>query len=216
MSGGSRPTRLPGAPDPAAGASAEARSRSLASPPTVAGAEAPLGRLLGPVGTKPSPDARAWSRGAAGERATAQVLDPLRYIGWEVLHDRRLPGAANLDHLLIGPGGVWVVDSKSYRGRIVVLRDGRLWYAGRRLGPVLDVVQWAAGVVSDTLGVPVSPALCVHGAGLPVDPLRWDSVVLASAAVLRRLLVAADQRPGHPLGELAAIAFDRFPPAYRR
>jgi hypothetical protein len=47
---------------------------------------------------RPSPDASAWRRGAAGERRTARLLDPLERHGWEVLHDLALPGSrANLD-----------------------------------------------------------------------------------------------------------------------
>ena len=67
---------------------------------------------------RPSPDAVAWRRGAAGERRTARLLDPLERHGWAVLHDLAVPGSrANIDHLVIGPGGVFVIDSKQYRGR---------------------------------------------------------------------------------------------------
>jgi hypothetical protein len=61
-----------------------------------------------------SPDAVAWQRGAAGERRTAQLLSQLERHGWEVLHDLAVPGSrANIDHLVIGPGGVFVIDSSS-------------------------------------------------------------------------------------------------------
>jgi hypothetical protein len=36
---------------------------------------------------RPSPDAVAWRRGAAGERRTARLLSPLERHGWTVLHD---------------------------------------------------------------------------------------------------------------------------------
>jgi hypothetical protein len=64
---------------------------------------------------RPSPDAVAWRRGATGERRTARLLDPLERQGWVVLHDLAVPGSrANLDHLVIGPGGVFAIDSKQY------------------------------------------------------------------------------------------------------
>jgi Nuclease-related domain len=64
---------------------------------------------------KPSPEAVAWRRGAAGERRTARLLGQLERHGWAVLHDLALPGSrANLDHLAIGPGGVFVIDSNYY------------------------------------------------------------------------------------------------------
>jgi hypothetical protein len=47
---------------------------------------------------RPSPDAVAWRRGAAGERRTARFLAPMERQGWVVLHDLAVPGsAANLD-----------------------------------------------------------------------------------------------------------------------
>jgi hypothetical protein len=55
---------------------------------------------------RPSPDAVAWRRGAAGERHTARLLGPLERHGWAILHDLGLPGSrANIDHLMIGPVG---------------------------------------------------------------------------------------------------------------
>ncbi|HET7519752.1 MAG TPA: nuclease-related domain-containing protein [Actinomycetes bacterium] len=84
---------------------------------------------------RPSPDATAWRRGAAGERRTARLLGPLERQGWVVLHDLAVPGSrANLDHLVIGPGGVFVVDSKHYRGRLQLDPSGRLWH-GRYPSP---------------------------------------------------------------------------------
>jgi Nuclease-related domain len=56
---------------------------------------------------RPSADTRAWRRGAVGERRTARLLAPLERRGWAVLHDLAIPGTqANIDHLVIGPGGV--------------------------------------------------------------------------------------------------------------
>jgi hypothetical protein len=47
---------------------------------------------------RPSPDAVAWRRGAAGERRTARLLAPLERHGWAVLHDLAVPGSrANID-----------------------------------------------------------------------------------------------------------------------
>jgi hypothetical protein len=84
---------------------------------------------------RPSPEASAWRRGAAGERRTARLLAPLERHGWAVLHDLAIPGSqANLDHLMIGPGGVFVVDSKHYRGRLQLDPSGRLWH-GRYPSP---------------------------------------------------------------------------------
>ncbi|MDP9270153.1 MAG: NERD domain-containing protein, partial [Chloroflexota bacterium] len=54
----------------------------------------------------------AWATGADGEARTARVLEPLRAEGFAILHDRRIPGGrANIDHIVIGPPGVFVVET---------------------------------------------------------------------------------------------------------
>jgi hypothetical protein len=94
---------------------------------------------------RPSPDAVAWRRGAAGERRTARLLDPLERRGWAVLHDLAVPRSrANLDHLVIGPGGVFVIDSKQYRGRLQLDASGKLWHGRYSLVPALRAVSWEA------------------------------------------------------------------------
>lgn len=55
----------------------------------------------------------AYGIGAEGERLTGRVLDKLD--GYVVLHDRRISGSrANIDHVAIGPGGVFVIETKRY------------------------------------------------------------------------------------------------------
>ncbi|WP_338325265.1 nuclease-related domain-containing protein [Pedococcus bigeumensis] len=54
-------------------------------------------------------------QGVWGERATANALRALEREGWVVLHD--LPaGRGNVDHIAIGPGGVFLLDSKRLGG----------------------------------------------------------------------------------------------------
>lgn len=56
-----------------------------------------------------------WQQGAWGEQSTAKALRPLECSGWVVLHD--LPvGRGNVDHIAIGPGGVFLLDSKRLGG----------------------------------------------------------------------------------------------------
>jgi len=91
-----------------------------------------------------SPDTLAWRRGAAGERRTARLLAPLERRGWAVLHDLAIPGSqANLDHLVIGPGGVVVIDSKQYRGRLWLDSYGLPWHGRQLLVATLRKVRWA-------------------------------------------------------------------------
>ncbi|MPY12083.1 NERD domain-containing protein [Arthrobacter bussei] len=70
---------------------------------------------------------QAWLAGAEGEQRVGDQLSRLEAEGWAVLHDVHWPGRpkANLDHILVGPGGVLVIDAKNWSGD-VRLRDGDL------------------------------------------------------------------------------------------
>jgi hypothetical protein len=67
---------------------------------------------------RPSEQVTAWRRGAHGERRTARLLERLTRDGYVVFHDLAVPGSpANVDHLVIGPSGVFVIDSKQWTGQ---------------------------------------------------------------------------------------------------
>ena len=64
-----------------------------------------------------------WQSGAWGEQATAKALRSLEKDGWVVLHD--LPaGRGNVDHIVVGPGGVYLLDSKRLDGAVSVDEHG--------------------------------------------------------------------------------------------
>jgi hypothetical protein len=62
-----------------------------------------------------------------GEKAVGQYLEALREKGYKVLHDI-VAGKFNLDHVLVGPSGVCVIETKTIskpgRGKAVVEYDG--------------------------------------------------------------------------------------------
>jgi hypothetical protein len=65
-------------------------------------------------------DERNWRVGADGEETVGARLEKLRKHGWHVLHavpvgDR----GSDIDHVLIGPAGVWTVNTKNHRGKSV-------------------------------------------------------------------------------------------------
>lgn len=57
--------------------------------------------------------------GAEGEVLTARQLDTLSTSGWRPVHDRALD-RCNVDHILVGPGGVFVIETKNWKGTIKV------------------------------------------------------------------------------------------------
>ena len=193
-----------------------------------------LGRLLGPrlglvVGVlvamavgwglrfRPSPDAVAWRRGAAGERRSARLLSPLERQGWVVLHDLAVPGSpANLDHLVIGPGGVFVVDSKQYRGRLQLDPSSRLWHGRYPLTATLRAVSFEADRAARVLADPqvVVPIVAIHGAQVPWGKVVTQGVPVVSARRLPSMLRALPGVLGpERVAALADRARVRFHPA---
>ena len=143
---------------------------------------------------RPSPEARAWRRGAVGERRTARLLGPLERHGWAILHDLALPGSpANIDHLMIGPGGVLVIDSKQYRGRLQLDASGRLWHGRYPLDQTVQAVSWEADQAAQVLpdpGMAVVPIVAVHGAKVPWGKAVVDGVPVVPARRLPSMLRA--------------------------
>jgi hypothetical protein len=141
-----------------------------------------------------SADTLAWRRGAAGERRTARLLAPLERQGWAVLHDLAIPGTpANIDHLVIGPGGVLVVDSKQYRGRLQLDGYGMVWHGRHLLVSALRRVLWEADQADAILGiadVQVAAVVAVHGASVPWGLLQADGVTVVPARRVPDLLQA--------------------------
>jgi hypothetical protein len=141
-----------------------------------------------------SAEARAWRRGAAGERRTARLLRRLERDGYTSLHDLAVPGsAANLDHLVIGTPGVFVIDSKHYRGPLYLSRDGGLWHGRYPMAAALSATRWEADKVQATLGVPdidVVPIVAVHGAAVPFGQVNIHGIPVVAAASLAGMLRA--------------------------
>ena len=160
----------------------------------------------------------AWRTGADGEIRTARFLDALEGEGFVVLHDRRIPGArsANIDHIVIGPPGIFVVETKSFAGKLTI-RGDEVYVGGHRKTAMLDEVRREALAVQVTLsdeidahGYRVTAMICVHRADLPwfrseaggvpivsgkelVKRLRKGAMALSPADV-QRLAATTDTR----------------------
>jgi hypothetical protein len=108
--------------------------------------------------------AAQWEKGAEGEARTAAVLDAGLPPGWTVLHDLRWPGRdrANLDHVAVGPQGIFVVDSKNWSGQVTV-RDDVLrqdgWRREKAVAGCADAALDVARHLPD-VSAHVVPVLC--------------------------------------------------------
>jgi nuclease-like protein len=102
-----------------------------------------------------------------GERAVGQFLEQLRRDGHEIFHDVLGPGF-NVDHIVIGPKGVFTVEtktrSKPFRGNPMILFDGEiLTVAG--FAPDRDPIRQAkaqAGWLRDLLASSTGKSFAVR------------------------------------------------------
>src|SRR5512132_806838 len=157
---------------------------------------------------RPSPEATIWRRQATMQRRTAAMLGPLEAEGCLVLHDVTLPGwLDSLEHLVVGPTGVWVIGS---------WRRRRLPPGGAAPPQTVRGLRGQAEAVAETLAgwasVPVQPLLCVHGPW-PVRPRPTDGVRVAGPAQL--LDVVRDRPRSRPtdLGQATDRVLDVLRPA---
>jgi hypothetical protein len=60
-----------------------------------------------------------WRDGADGEKWTEKRLQPLEREGWVVSHDLEAK-FGNVDHFVVGPAGVFLLDSKNWSGAVTV------------------------------------------------------------------------------------------------
>jgi Nuclease-related domain len=163
---------------------------------------------------RPSEQARTWQRGAHGERHTAHLLQRLQRDGFVVFHDLAVPGSpANVDHLVIGPTGVFVIDSKQWTGSVQQGGDGLVWHNHYPLDRTLETVRWEAQVIGRLLGTRIHPLLCVHGAHVRGGGLRAQGVAIVPAHLLRSALGYDRVLSDADVALLAATAWTSLRPA---
>jgi Nuclease-related domain len=165
-----------------------------------------LGGLVVALTDEPQ-STRAWAKGAQGEEKLAKSLAGVPSI--KVLNDRRVAGRrGNIDHLVIAPGGVFVVDAKQYKGLIQIRdrgglfrKDERLYVGGHDCSHLAENMGWQVAVVEialRTIGLdpvpPVFPVLCFVDGDWPMfrPPASYRGVRLEGTHSLRKLVLAGN------------------------
>ena len=138
-----------------------------------------------------------------------------------LLHDRRIPNSrANIDHLAVTPTGVWVIDSKKYKGKVEVRRplfgDARLLIDRRDRSKLADGLARQVAAVAAAVGpaVPVRGAFCLVDAELPLlRTLTFRGYPLLRRRKLAKTLNAPGTLPDAEARAVAALLVERFRPA---
>ncbi len=136
-------------------------------------------------------------RVASAQRRTRRRLLLLRLSGYASLSCRAIPGSDSvIDHLVIGPAGVFAVDSERWDRRLPVRASpgGQLYHGPfsqrERLRHAMWEAQQARALIGAALGedVPVRPAMAIYGPVVPWISVRLDGVDVFAGRRLRRYL----------------------------
>lgn len=175
---------------------------------------------------KPVPQStRAWREGADGERRVAIALDAAH--GVVALHDRKVPGSkANIDHIAVGPAGVYVIDAKNYRGKLeardvggLFRTDERLFINGRDRTKLVTAMQWQIDCVRKVFA---DDDLTIHGvlcsvstewSLLAIRPPRVRGVTIAWPKALTKLVSREGPLDTDTIRHVAARLSAALPPA---
>jgi hypothetical protein len=184
-----------------------------------------IGGLLLAIQTAPQHES-ALRQGAMAERAVAASLatriDSDRVI---TLHNRRMhSGRGDIDHVAIAQTGVWVIDTKDWKGKLEVssplFRESRLLIRGRDCTKLIDGLERQLAAVRDALDrggyeeITVRGALCFTKADLPL--LRTQTFrghLLLYRRALAKHLNAEGPLPAASVTQVAQHLATLLPPA---
>jgi len=154
-------------------------------------------------------------KGPAGVRLTKAQKHTLRQLsslerkGYRAMHILPIPDSEEqIDHLVIGPAGVFAIDSEDWDKRMPVRTSNhrQLWHGPHSMKDRLEHAHWeadqAAALLSAEAGTPVSvrAAMAVYGPKIPWDVAEIRDVDVFSGDRLRIYLRRrARRRDAHPL-----------------
>jgi hypothetical protein len=154
-----------------------------------------LGRVFGADPLRP--DNYPWYKGAVGEIAVGRLLERLGP-EWAVLHAVPVgAGTSDIDHVLIGPAGVFTLNTKNHAGQPVWVAGRTLLVAGKKQRHLYNAsheAARAAKLLARSLNQPVE----VTGVVVVVNPKSMTVRAKPSGAAVvtnRQLLRWLSGRP---------------------
>jgi hypothetical protein len=143
--------------------------------------------------TNPLPGVRM----TRAQRKTLLQLSRLEKSGYKALHARLIPDSEeHIDHLVIGPAGVFSVDSEYWDKHLPIRTKNarQLWHGPFSMKDRLEQARWeserAAELLTAASGmtVGVRPAMAVYGPKIPWDVMTIRDVDVFSGGRLRNYL----------------------------
>lgn len=161
-----------------------------------------------------APAARSWFKGALGERSVAAELDRLGP-AFTVLHAVPVgTGSTDIDHLVIGPIGVFSINTKNHSGQRVFVGGGSFMVGGGKtshIGAAQSEGRKATRLLSAAAGgsFPVQPLLVVAADRITFGKKRAPVVVLRPDQVREWILGQRRAYSDNAVRYLSMVAEER-------
>jgi hypothetical protein len=167
-------------------------------------------------------------RVTSAQRRTRRRLALLRGRGYVALNARGIPGSDSvIDHLVIGPPGVFALDSERWDRRLPVrtAASGRLYHGPFGQEERLEHAVWEAAQASSLLGaslgrpISVRPAMVIYGPTIPWTVASLREVDVLAGRRLRKYFrrqaraAAGPRLDADQISQIHAAAAKALPPA---
>jgi Nuclease-related domain len=168
-------------------------------------------------------------RVTSAQRRTRRRLMALRTAGYLSLHRRAIPDSDSvIDHLVVGPAGVFAVDSEYWDRRLPVrtVSSGLLYHGPYLRKERLEHAKWEAGQASAFLSaelgrdIKARPAIVIYGPTIPWTVASLDGVDVLAGGRLRKYFTRQTKLsrgsrldPGQ-IQEIQEAAARALPPAH--
>lgn len=166
----------------------------------------------------------AWRRASIAERRTEGQLRKLERSGYRTLHARAIPGSeAQIDHLVVGPTGVYAVDSEKWDKRLPVrVQSGKkLFHGPFDMKPRLTEARWEASQASELISkaygreISVVPSLAIYGPQVPWKIMTIRGVDVYEGARARKWITKRERAlTDTEIDKLYDIAAEALPARY--
>jgi hypothetical protein len=161
--------------------------------------------------------ARSFGETAPREQRLARTLIELEPLGYTLLADRRRPGSARggVDLVLVGPGGVVLLDTRPWREVVVV--EGRVWRgtedATAEVERLADLLHSTQGELAELGLAPgeVHAMIAFTGDDVPRTQL-FGVTLLGEATAVTEIARLGRRVPAARVGEVRALLEVLFPP----
>lgn len=158
-----------------------------------------------------------YAAAVVSERATVAALDRLAGVGYHLLADRRWPGSrrANVDLVVVGPGGVFIVDTKWWAD--VTIRGGRIFRGQEDVSDDLSALEGLRQTVeADLVNAGLSPnevhSLVVLYGRDSIDERVGGVRVVGERDALSVVAGHGQRHSAARVDELLARCLELFPP----